>query len=56
MEQTVKLEFSVNEVNLLLAGLAELPLKHSGQLAGKLQKLTMDQIGEVKQLPETPAA
>ena len=52
MEQTVKLEVSVNELNIILAGLGELPLKHSGQLVGKLQTAAAEQLGVVQQLPD----
>lgn len=42
----IKLEFTVEEVNLILAGLQELPAKLSLQLIIKLQKEAQKQFEE----------
>lgn len=56
MEQSVKLEVTVNELNIILGGLAEMPLKFSGPVSAKLQKLASEQLSDVKQLPDAPQA
>ena len=38
MEQILKFEFSVDETNMILAGLGELPAKHSIDLIMKIKQ------------------
>jgi len=38
MEQIMKFEFSVDETNIILAGLGELPAKHSIDLIMKIKQ------------------
>lgn len=50
MNQTVKLELSVEELNIVLAGLGELPLKVSSNIAGKIHQTANEQL-QTQQLP-----
>lgn len=49
MEQTIKIELSVAEINTLLAGLAELPFKTSSDL---IQKLRVTALSQMASKPE----
>lgn len=44
MEQTIKLELTVTEVNMVLAGLAELPFKASADTINKIRMAALPQI------------
>lgn len=44
MTQTVKLEFTVEELNVVLTGLGELPLKVSNNVAMKIHKEASEQL------------
>jgi hypothetical protein len=44
MEPTIKLELTVNEVNAILAGLAELPFKASSDIIQKIRAAALPQL------------
>lgn len=44
MEPTIKLELTINEVNMLLAGLAELPFKTSSDIIQKVRVAALAQM------------
>lgn len=49
MEQNIKLELTLNEVNVILAGLAELPFKASADVINKIRMAALPQIGSASQ-------
>lgn len=51
MEQTIKLELSINEVNMVLAGLAELPFKASADTINKIRMAALPQIAPAPEAP-----
>lgn len=51
MQQTIKLELSINEVNVILGGLAELPFKSSSDLIQKIRSESIAQLAT----PQAPA-
>lgn len=49
MEQQIKLELTVNEINAVLAGLAELPFKSSADLIQKIRMSALPQIAAAQE-------
>lgn len=50
MNKTIKFELTVEEFNTVMAGLGELPLKVSSQIAAKLHQVATEQMQQ-QQLP-----
>ena len=50
----IKLEFTIEEVNLILKGLQELPFKISAELIAKVKTEGDKQFNEQSQVKETP--
>lgn len=44
MNKTVSLELTVEEINIVMAGLGELPLKVSSALAAKINQTATEQL------------
>ena len=44
MNKTVSLELTVEEINIVMAGLGELPLKVSSMLAAKINQAATEQL------------